>query len=86
MQGRIALCTAGLEICTGMVTLAPMNDDPTPQTRHRWPLFLAAAVLLGLVLAFLWVRSEVNRTRERLDPMNRPALAAPAAGVTNDAP
>jgi F0F1-type ATP synthase assembly protein I len=37
---------------------------PAP-VRHAWPWFVLIAVLLGLVMAILWVSAEVRRTKER---------------------
>jgi F0F1-type ATP synthase assembly protein I len=36
--------------------------SPAPPT-YRWPWFLAAAVLLAIVIAVLAVRSEANRVK-----------------------
>jgi hypothetical protein len=36
--------------------------------RYRWPWFLLAAVLIGLILAFVWISREIERTRRLRDP------------------
>jgi F0F1-type ATP synthase assembly protein I len=43
-----------------------MNEVPSapaPPPRYRWPWFLGAAVLLGILLAVISVRKEVDRVR-----------------------
>jgi hypothetical protein len=41
------------------------NETATPPPRYAWPWWLLAAVMLGVLLAALWVSAEVRRTRER---------------------
>jgi hypothetical protein len=45
-----------------------VNEIPAPaggvaRQKYRWPWFLAAAVLLGLVLAVLWMSVAIERAR-----------------------
>jgi hypothetical protein len=56
-----------------------MNQDP-PEPRpankartYRWPWFLLAAIILGILLAAWWLSKEVARTRNLRD-MNRGTL------------
>jgi len=44
------------------------NDDSqgkgkTP--RHVWPWFVLAALILGIILAVIWLKFEIERTRQR---------------------
>ena len=55
------------------------NDfEPAANTRRIWPWFVLAAIVLGAVLAFLWVSAEVRRIKsiERFD-YRPPATNAP---------
>ncbi len=54
------------------------STDGVSKPRYRWPWFVLAAVLLAVLLAFLWMSREVERTR-RLREWNS-APATPAAG------
>ncbi|HSU56739.1 MAG TPA: hypothetical protein VLT36_21960 [Candidatus Dormibacteraeota bacterium] len=38
---------------------------------YKWPWFVAVAVLLAIVLAVLWMRHEIDRTR-RIRDANSP--------------
>ena len=70
-----------------------MNDENSAMTKPRyvWPWFALAALLLGVVLAILWMSAEVRRTRERREwtqpPAEKPANAQSgiSAGGTNAA-
>jgi hypothetical protein len=44
-----------------------MANEPKqpPKPRYLWPWFLLAGVLLGIVLAVLWLTAEVRRLKER---------------------
>jgi hypothetical protein len=43
-----------------------MDDDDNNPRRYKWPWFVAAAVLLGIVLAVVWVSFAVKKVeRER---------------------
>ena len=66
-----------------------MSNEPEPSAnpRRRWPWFVLAALLLGAVLAFLWVNAEVRRIKrvERFD--YRPAVTnAPTERGIHSAP
>ena len=50
------------------------TNNPAPgqrPQRYRWPWFVLGAVVLGILLAILWVSFEVSRTR-RQQPWNQP--------------
>ena len=54
------------------------NESATPvpvpvRPRYRWPWFVLAALLLGIFLAVLWMRQEIDRTR-RIRDANTPEL------------
>ncbi len=50
----------------------------TVRPAYRWPYFLGAFVLLGMVLAVMWTLWGVNQTREqREDRKNRDAFGNP---------
>lgn len=50
----------------------PQQPAPPPaRPTYRWPWFVAAAALLGILLAVLWMSREVERTR-RLREWNTP--------------
>lgn len=54
-----------------------MNDDPkipNGNRRHLWPWFALAAVILGIVLAFLWMSVAVRKVRDSRAMWNSPAL------------
>jgi hypothetical protein len=61
-----------------------MNERSEPEPaetsnqRYTWPWFVLGAVLLGIVLAVLWLSAEIRRT-QRLKDFNAPA----PAGSTN---
>lgn len=48
------------------------GDDK--RRRHAWPWFVLAAVLVGIVLAALWLSVEIERTR-RIRDANKPVGA-----------
>ena len=54
------------------------NPEPAANPRRIWPWFVLAALVLGAVLAFLWVSAEVRRVKsiERFD-YRVPATNAP---------
>jgi len=66
-----------------------MNDgtkDPVeaqPKPRYAWPWLLLAFVILGILLAILWMSSEIARTR-RLRDLNSPPAATPAHSETTN--
>src|SRR6185369_8241638 len=52
----------------------PNSDDPgPPPKRYVWPWLLAGAIILAILLAVLWMKHEVDRTR-RLRALNFPAV------------
>jgi len=50
-----------------------MSDDPADgqvrefKPHYRWPWFVLGAVVLGIVLAIIWMSREVERTRRNRD-------------------
>jgi len=54
------------------------NGAPGAATnpRRTWPWVLAALLLLGVVLAVLWVRAEARRIHEQRSP-DMPATGGP---------
>jgi hypothetical protein len=50
-----------------------MNDitDAAPKIKYRWPRYLLAAVLLSIVLYFVWVGLEVRHVERERD-LNAP--------------
>jgi len=52
----------------------PLSDGTQEQPRrhYSWPWFVLAAVLLGIVLAILWMNHEIQRTKRNRD-LNSPA-------------
>jgi hypothetical protein len=45
-----------------------METAPPPAStppRHVWPWFVLAALILGVVLAVLWMTAELRRAKER---------------------
>ena len=51
-----------------------MNRFPAPPRRYRWPWFAAAAIVLGLVLAVVWMSFAVKKVARERD-VNRPLPA-----------
>jgi formylglycine-generating enzyme required for sulfatase activity len=41
------------------------QETPPPAARYRWPWLLLAAVVLGVLLAVLWLTAETRRIREQ---------------------
>jgi hypothetical protein len=56
------------------------NPQPAKVSGYRWPLFLALGVVLGILLAVLWMQREVERTRFRSHGFPNPGVS-----VTNSA-
>ncbi len=58
-----------------------LENEPTTTVRpaYRWPYYVGAMVLLGMVLAVVWTLWSVNQTREQreqrkgLNPYGNPA-------------
>ena len=46
---------------------AGTGNQPKPRQRYTWPWFVLAGVLLGIVLAIIWMSHEVERTRRNRD-------------------
>ena len=42
-------------------------DNNSPQQKHRWPWFAAAAVLLAIVLAIVWVTIAAKKVEQQRD-------------------
>lgn len=46
-----------------MMDSPPQSTQPRP--RYLWPWYLAAAVLLGVVIAVFAIRAEANRVKQQ---------------------
>jgi len=53
-------------------TVCAMTD---PQKNYRWPWFVLAAVLLGIVLAVVWVGLAVKKVEQQRDFTPLPSTA-----------
>jgi uncharacterized integral membrane protein len=57
-----------------------MDEPHTPKihaakkTRHVWPWFVLAGVILGILLAIFWMSKEVARTRQNREMNINPSL------------
>jgi hypothetical protein len=51
------------------------NPEHAPRPQYRWPWFVAAAVVLAIVLAVLWMSKEVQRIK-RIREANPPPRTA----------
>jgi hypothetical protein len=51
----------------------PQYGTPSTPPRYRWPWFVLAAVLLGILLSVLWMSVAVRRTREQRESNPFPA-------------
>jgi len=60
-----------------VATIIRMDDQNRNPPRYRWPWFVLAAFLLGVVLAIVWMSYAVHRERQERD-MNAPLPGAPA--------
>ena len=49
----------------------PEQGHKPAQRRYRWPLFVIAGLVLGILLAVLWLSFEIRRT-ERIRQLNSP--------------
>ncbi len=52
---------------------APKNNSPRPD--YKWPWFVLAAVLLGAVLAILWVAFAAKKVASQRDFAPMPTTA-----------
>jgi len=52
-----------------------MNEPEDPPRRHQWPWFAAGVVVLGLVLAVVWMRLAVKKLEQERD-VNGPLPAS----------
>lgn len=55
-------------LCAVLLRLSgEMSNEPavTPKPRHVWPWILLAGIVLGAVLAVIWLSAEVRRVREQ---------------------
>ena len=43
------------------------RDDNSPRQKYRWPWFAAAAVLLAIVLAVVWMTFAVKKVERESD-------------------
>jgi hypothetical protein len=50
-------------VCANMALM--QNDSSRPRHRRLWPWFVLIVILLGLLLAILWVSAEARRLQER---------------------
>ena len=65
-RGKLPLCyRCSREIIHRMETEAPSAEK---NPRRIWPWVLATLVVLGVVLAVVWVRAEVRRIYEQRQP------------------
>ena len=42
-------------------------DENSPKRTYKWPWFVLAAVLLGIVLAIVWMSFAVHREKQERD-------------------
>lgn len=42
-------------------------DENSPKQNYKWPWFVLAAVLLGIVLAIVWMSFAVHREKQQRD-------------------
>lgn len=55
-----------------------MNEPNENPRRYKWPWFVLAAVVLGIVLAVLWMRVAVNKVERERDYNAPLPTSAPA--------
>jgi hypothetical protein len=58
-----------------------MNDSNEPPRRYKWPWIVAAATVLGIILAVIWVAIAAKTVAQERDFNNNPQ--PPATGGTN---
>ena len=62
------------------VLMTPPDNVPESPPTYRWPYFLGAFVLLGIVLGLMWtfwsvrMTAEQRKDRERLDDFGHPKM------------
>jgi hypothetical protein len=56
-----------------VTTGAPDSQASAPRPHYRWPWFVLGAVVLGIVLAVLWMSIEVARTKRNREMNSGPA-------------
>lgn len=58
------------------------NETNSTTPRYRWPWFVLAAVILGVVLAVVWMSVAVRRIRDQrtADPFAAPRSTGTNAG------
>ena len=61
------------------------KNEAGQRPRYTWPWFVLGMVVLGFVLAIIWMSVLVRRTREQRDFNEWPAPTQPAS-PTNSAP
>jgi hypothetical protein len=59
------------------VTLMRMGEPNENPPRYRWPWLALAAVVLGVVLAIVWMGFAVHREKQERD-VNAPLPSVPA--------
>ncbi len=42
-------------------------DNHSPKPKYKWPWFVLAAVLLGMVLAVMWVGAAAKKVEQQRD-------------------
>jgi dolichyl-phosphate-mannose--protein O-mannosyl transferase len=55
----------------GIIMADKMNEPNENPRRYRWPWLVAAAVVLGIVLAIIWVGFAVKKVERERD-LNAP--------------
>jgi hypothetical protein len=75
-----------LSLKTGNIALGmDEKNEPNQSPRYTWPWFVLGAVVLGFVLAIIWMTILVRRTREQREYEAWPVPATPVL-PTNSAP
>ena len=69
----LLLLHAASTMSDNKVNNGPQADKPR---RYVWPWFVLAALLVGILLAVVWLSSEIDRTR-RIRDANNPTSSAP---------
>lgn len=68
-----------------MAELMSPSPQPEPRRKYSWPWFALGGVLLGILLAVLWMSREIERTRRLREgsrfPASSPSTNAPAPTV-----